>query len=120
MPDLELEPTFSQKLFELIKKQGISETECYKRANIDRRLFSKIRSDDEYQPKKTTVFALIFGLKLDFEDAEDLLDAAGFAFSHSMKMDVLVEFLVKKKVYDITTVNELLHKYGCPLLGAAE
>ena len=119
-PELEIGPTFSQQLFSLIKKKGISETECYKRANIDRRLFSKIRTDDEYQPKKITVFALIFGLKLDFEEAKDLLDAAGYAFSHSMKMDILVEFLIKKKVYDLPTVNELLHKYGCPLLGMAE
>ena len=118
-PDVleDLEPTFSQKLFELIRKQGISETDCYKNANIDRRLFSKIRSDDEYQPKKNTVFALIFGLKLNLTDAEDLLDAAGYSISHSLKMDVLVEFLIKKKIYDLITVNEVLYKYGCPLLG---
>ena len=118
-PDIleDLEPTFSQKLFELIRKQGISETDCYKNANIDRRLFSKIRSDDEYQPKKNTVFALIFGLKLNLTDAEDLLDAAGYSISHSLKMDVLVEFLIKKKTYDLITVNEVLYKYGCPLLG---
>lgn len=119
VPDIleELQPTFSQKLFELIKKQGMSETDCYKNANLDRRLFSKIRSDDNYQPKKDTVLALIFGLKLDFNDAEDLLDAAGYALSHSFKRDILVEFLIKKKVYDINTVNEILHKYECQLLG---
>jgi hypothetical protein len=118
-PDVleDLEPTFSQKLFELIRKQGISETECYKNANLDRRLFSKIRSDDEYQPKKNTVFALIFGLKLNLTDAKDLLDAAGYSISHSLKIDVLVEFLIKKKIYDLITVNEVLYKYGCPLLG---
>ena len=118
-PDVleDLEPTFSQKLFELIRKQGISETDCYKNANIDRRLFSKIRSDDDYQPKKNTVFALVFGLKLNLKDAKDLLDAAGYSLSHSIKMDVLIEFLIKKQVYDLITVNEVLYKYNCPLLG---
>lgn len=119
-PNIELRPTFSQQLFDLIKKQGISETDCYKRANLDRRLFSKIRSDDDYQPSKNTVFALIFGLKLGIEDAENLLDAAGYAFSHSRTMDILVEFMVKKGVHDLATVNELLHQYECPLLGNVE
>lgn len=119
-PDLELRPTFSQQLFDLIKKQNMSETDCYKRANIDRRLFSKIRSDDNYQPSKNTVFALIFGLKLGFTDAENLLDAAGYAFSHSRKTDILVEFLVKKGIHDLATVNEVLHKYECPLIGNIE
>lgn len=112
-----LEPTFSQKLFDLIKKQKISETDCYKNANLDRRLFSKIRSDDDYQPSKNTVFALIFGLRLTLKDANELLDAAGYSISHSLKMDVLIEFMIKKRIYDIFTVNEILYKYECPLLG---
>ena len=115
---LETEPTFSQKLFEFIRKKGMSETECYKRAHLDRRLFSKIRSDDDYQPKKDTVFALIFGLKLNLEDAESLLEAAGYSISHSLKKDVLIEFLIKEKKYDIITVNEVLHKFRCSLLGS--
>lgn len=112
-----LQATFSQKLFELIRKKGVSETECYKRANLDRRLFSKIRSDDEYQPKKNTVFALIFSLKLNLKDAEDLLEAAGYSISHSLKKDVIIEFLIKNHVYDIFTVNEVLHKFRCSLIG---
>ena len=118
-PDMleSLEPTFSQKLFDLIKKQQISETDCYKNANLDRRLFSKIRSDDDYQPSKNTVFALIFGLRLTLKDANGLLDAAGYSISHSLKMDVLVEFMIKRRIYDMFTVNEILYKYGCPLLG---
>ena len=113
----ELDPTFSQKLFDLIRTKGISEQDCYKNANLDRRLFSKIRSNDDYQPSKNTVFALIFGLKLDLKEAIELLDAAGYSISHSLKMDVLIEFLIIKKVYDINTVNEVLYKYNCPLLG---
>lgn len=118
-PDLleTMQPTFSQKLFDLIKKKKMSETDCYKNANLDRRLFSKIRSDDEYQPSKNTVFALIFGLRLTLKDANELLDAAGYSISHSLKMDVLIEFMIKNRIYDIFTVNEILYKYGCQLLG---
>lgn len=112
-----LKPTFSQKLFELIKQQGISETDCYTAAGLDRRLFSKIRSDDQYHPKKITVFALILGLKLNLQDAKDLLDAAGYSISHSLKMDVLMEFLIKEEEYNIIKANELLYECGCPLLG---
>ena len=115
-----LKPTFSQTFFDLIKQQGISETDCYKAAGLDRRLFSKIRSDDNYQPKKATVFALIFGLKLNLKDATTLLKAAGYSISHSLKTDVLIEFLITEQVYDIVTVNEVLYKYGCPLLGNVE
>jgi len=119
-PDLldDLEPTFSQTLFKFIKQQGISETDCYKNANLDRRLFSKIRSNDDYQPRKNTVFALIVGLKLDIDDAEELLDSAGFSISHSIKLDTIMEYLIKKKIYDIVVVNEILYSFDCPTLGA--
>lgn len=113
----DLEPTFSQKLFKYIKAKGISETECYKGANIDRRLFSKIRSNDNYQPSKITVFALIVSLKLSAEEADDLLESAGFTISHSYKLDTVMEFLIEREVYDINLVNEILHAMECPLLG---
>lgn len=112
-----LEPTFSKKLFEFIRQKGISETECYKRAHLDRRLFSKIRSDDNYQPNKNTVFALILGLHLNLLEAKELLKTAGYSISHSMKKDVLIEFCIKEQKYDIIKVNELLHRNRCALLG---
>ena len=113
-----LEPTFSQVLFKFIKQKGISETDCYKNANLDRRLFSKIRSNDDYQPRKSTVFALIIGLKLNLEEAEELLDSAGFSISHSLKADVIIEYLIKKQIYDIVVVNEILYSFDCGMLGA--
>lgn len=118
-PDLlkDLEPTFSQTLFKMIKEKGITQTECYKNAGLDRKLFSKIRSDDNYKPKKATVFALIIGLKLSLEEAKKLLDVAGFSFSHSMKFDTVMEFIVKKQIFDLTTVNEILFSLDCPTLG---
>lgn len=112
-----MEDTFSQTLFKLIKRKGVSETDCYKNANLDRRLFSKIRSNDDYQPRKSTVFALIIGLKLDINEAEVLLDSAGYSISHSIKLDIIMEYLIKKQIYDIVIVNEILYSFNCPLLG---
>lgn len=116
----DMEPTFSQMLFKLIKQQGISETDCYKNANIDRKLFSKIRSYNGYQPKRTTVFALIIALKLNLEDADILLNCAGYSLSHSIKQDVVIEFAIKKQIYDIDIVNEILYSLGCQTLGNKE
>lgn len=115
-----MEPTFSQMLFKFIKQQGISETECYKNANIDRRLFSKIRSDDNYKPKKDTVLAIIIGLKLNLDDAETLLECAGYSLSHSIRRDVVMEFIIKKQIYDINVVNEILYSLDCRTLGSRE
>lgn len=112
-----LEPTFSQTLFKFIKEKGISETDCYKNANLDRRLFSKIRSNDSYQPRKNTVFALIIGLKLNLDEAEKLLDSAGYSISHSIKLDTIMEYLIKRQVYDILIVNEILYSFECQILG---
>jgi hypothetical protein len=114
----EMEQTFSQTLFKMIKEKGLSETDCYKNANIDRRLFSKIRSNDDYQPRKNTVFALCIGLKLNLDEAEELLDKAGYSISHSIKFDTIMEYLIKQKIYDILVVNEILDSFGCPILGA--
>lgn len=114
----DMEPTFSQTLFKFIKEKGISEVDCYKNANLDRRLFSKIRSDDDYQPRKNTVFALCIGLKLNLDEAEELLDCAGYSISHSIKFDTIMEYLIDKKVYDILVVNEILDSFDCQILGA--
>ena len=113
----ELEPTFSEILFQLIKEKGISETDCYKNANLDRKLFSKIISNTYYQPRKNTVFALCIGLGLDLPEAKKLLDAAGFSLSRSIKMDVVMAFLFKKKTSDIFVANEILESFDCTALG---
>ena len=113
-------PSFSEKLFSLIKQQGFTETECYKNSNIDRKLFSKIRSDKKYSPSKTTVLSLIIGLKLNLNDAESLLGCAGFSLSHSIKQDVVIEYAITKQIYDIHVVNEILYSLDCRTLGSRE
>ena len=115
--DSDLGPSFSQTLFKFIKEKGISETDCYKNANVDRRLFSKIRSNKNYQPRKNTVFALIIGLKLNLDEAKKLLDSAGYSISHSIKQDLIMEYVIKKQIFDILQVNEILYSFDCPILG---
>lgn len=118
-PDIlqNLQPSFSETLINFIKKQGLTDPECYTRANIDRKLFSKIKKQPEYHPKKTTVFALIFGLRLNLQDAETLLESAGYSLSHSIKMDVIIEYMIQNKIYDINLVNDILFEFDCELLG---
>ena len=113
--DIELEPSFSEILFQLIKEKGISETECYKNACIDRRLFSKIRSQKNYHPKKKTVLALALSLKLTLAETKDFLETAGYSLSHSIKEDVLVVFCISRKIYDLSLVDEILEEFGCEL-----
>ena len=113
----DLEPSFSQVLLQFIKEKGMKETECYKKANLDRRLFSKIRSNVDYQPSKNTAFALAIGLGLNLPEAKKLLDSAGYSLSRSIKMDVVMGFLFKKEVSDIFLANEILESFSCTLLG---
>lgn len=118
--DLESEmgPTFSQVLFKYIREKGISETECYKRSNLDRRLFSKIRSDKNYQPDKQTVLALIIGLRLTSDEANDLMEVSGYSLSRSIKRDLALIYLLRQQVYDINIVNEVLHSLKLKTLGS--
>lgn len=115
--EADLGPTFSQVLFKYIREKGISETECYKRSNIDRRLFSKIRSDKNYQPNKATVLALIFGLKLTRDEANHLMKVSGYSLSSSIKRDLVLIYLLRQQVYDINVVNEVLHSLNLKTLG---
>ena len=109
--------SFSDMLMRLIEESGEKNSAIYKRANIDRRHFSKIANNDEYQPSKQTVFAFAIALKLDFEQTKDLLHAAGFTLNRANLTDVIVGYFLEYKIFDVDLVNQILYKYNQPLLG---
>ena len=115
---LELDSSFSETLLKLIDQKDLRDVDVYKRANISKAHFSKIRTHKDYRPTKTTVLAFCISLKLNLSETRDLLEKAGFSLSNSSKGDIIVRYFIENKRYDIYEVNEVLFEYDQQLLGS--
>lgn len=111
----QMEETFSQRLLRMIDERGMTDSEAYTKAYVDRRHFSKIRKDINYVPNKKTVLAFTIALELSLDEAKGLLASAGFALSRSSKTDIIVAYFLQNKIYDMFEINDVLDAYGQPV-----
>lgn len=114
---VETDAGFSETLLKLIAESGKKESEVYTRANLSRQHFSKIRSNPDYRPTKTTALALAIALELDLSKTNDLIGRAGYVLTRSSKLDVIVMYFLREGCYDLQEINEALYEYDQSLLG---
>ncbi len=110
--DNKKEDSFAEHLWKLILEKGKDDVEVYKKAHLDRRLFSKIRTDKGYKPSKSTAVALAIALELEYTETQDLLQRAGYYLSVSSKEDLIIRYFIEHQQYDIFLINEVLYHYG--------